>query len=119
MSPMVVSLQRCVLTMMMAVVSRLLLAQAVSIRNRHNLAHTNPSRSELQTTYEKAVTDDDSDENAYKSSGISDGTYLALYTEKMARHILYQDGDNGVHDFNITKNSRRHSHFLFYLEPCS
>lgn len=97
------------------------MAQAVSIYNYHNLAHTNPNRSELQTIYEKAVTDDDSDENAYKPSGVSDGTYLASYydTEKKARHIIYQDGDNGVHDFNITKNSRRHSHFHSILEPHS
>jgi len=64
--------------------------------------------SELQTIYEKALTDDDSDERSYKPSTVGDKTYLTTYYDKVnkARHVIFQDNNNSIHDYDITDDSR-------------
>jgi len=64
--------------------------------------------SELQTIYEISLTDDDSEEKSYNPSTVGDKSYLAAYydTAKKARHIIFQDSNNSVHDYDITNDSR-------------
>jgi len=64
--------------------------------------------SELQTIYEKALTDDDSDEKSYKPNTVGDKTYLTTYydTVNKARHVIFQDNYNSIHDYDITNDSR-------------
>jgi hypothetical protein len=72
-------------------------------------SHVDQNRSELGVIYEYPLWDSDPDQQKLTASHIGDQTYLATYYDTQspgARHIIYQGENKGIHDYNITKDSR-------------
>ncbi|KAK2592089.1 hypothetical protein QQS21_010225 [Conoideocrella luteorostrata] len=65
-------------------------------------------KGELGTIYEYPLWEQDPDEHVLTPNKVGDETFLTTYydTKKSARHIIFQDKDGSIHDYDITEDSR-------------